>query len=138
MAKALADRFAEASAEWLHKRVRHDWGYGQAETLTPDDLIKERYRGIRPAPGYPAFPDHTEKRTLFDLLQAEPNAAVQLTENYAMIPASSVCGLYFSHSAARYFSVGKVNRDQVEDYGRRKGLRVEEVERWLAPNLAYV
>ncbi|HYR44537.1 MAG TPA: vitamin B12 dependent-methionine synthase activation domain-containing protein, partial [Terriglobia bacterium] len=135
MAKALADRFAEASAEWLHKRVRHDWGYGQDENLTHDDLIKERYRGIRPAPGYPAFPDHTEKRTLFDLLQAEQNAAVQLTENYAMIPASSVCGLYFSHSAARYFSVGKINRDQVEDYGRRKGLRVEEIERWLAPNL---
>jgi len=137
MAKALADRFAEAFAEWLHKRVRHDWGYGQDENLTHDDLIKERYRGVRPAPGYPAFPDHTEKRTLFDLLQAEHNAAVQLTENYAMIPASSVCGLYFSHPAARYFSVGKINRDQVEDYGRRKGLRMEEVERWLASNVAY-
>src|SRR5207244_8784685 len=137
MAKALADRFAEASAEWLHKRVRHDWGYGQNENLTPDDLIKERYRGIRPAPGYPAFPDHTEKRTLFDLLQAEQNAGVHLTENYAMMPASSVCGLYFAHPAAKYFSVGKIGRDQVEEYAGRKVMPIEELERWLGPNLAY-
>jgi 5-methyltetrahydrofolate--homocysteine methyltransferase len=138
MAKALADRLAEAFAEWLHKRVREEWGYGLNEDLTHEDLINERYRGIRPAPGYPALPDHTEKRTLFDLLQAEKNAGVQLTENFAMIPASSVCGLYLSHPAARYFSVGKIGRDQVEDYSVRKGMAVEEVERWLGPNLAYV
>ena len=117
MAKALADRLAEASAEWLHKRVRNEWGCGE--------------KGIRPAPGYPALPDHTEKRILFDLLKAEQNTGVQLTESFAMLPASSVCGLYFSHSAARYFSVGKINRDQIEDYSRRKGLPIEEVERWL-------
>jgi 5-methyltetrahydrofolate--homocysteine methyltransferase len=138
MAKALADRLAEAFAEWLHKKVRENWGYGLNESLTYEDLINERYRGIRPAPGYPALPDHTEKRTLFDLLQAEQNAGVQLTENFAMIPASSVCGLYLSHPAARYFSVGKIDRDQVEDYSVRKGMAVDEVERWLGPNLAYV
>jgi 5-methyltetrahydrofolate--homocysteine methyltransferase len=138
MAKALADRLAEAFAEWLHKRVREDWGYGRSEDLTHDDLIHERYRGIRPAPGYPAFPDHTEKRTLFDLLQAEKNAGIHLTENYAMIPASSVCGLYLSHPAARYFSVGKIGRDQIEDYSTRKGMAVDDIERWLAPNLAYL
>jgi 5-methyltetrahydrofolate--homocysteine methyltransferase len=138
MAKALADRLAEAFAEWLHKRVREDWGYGRNEGLSQDDLINERYRGIRPAPGYPALPDHTEKRTLFDLLQAEKNAGVNLTENFAMIPASSVCGLYLSHPAARYFSVGKIGRDQIEDYSIRKGMAVDEVERWLGPNLAYL
>jgi 5-methyltetrahydrofolate--homocysteine methyltransferase len=137
MAKALADRLAEAFAEWLHKRVREDWGYGRGEKLTPEDLISERYRGIRPAPGYPALPDHTEKRTLFGVLQAERNTGVQLTENYAMMPASSVCGLYFSHPAARYFSVGKIGRDQVEDYSARKAMPVQEIERWLGPNLAY-
>jgi 5-methyltetrahydrofolate--homocysteine methyltransferase len=137
MAKALADRLAEAFAEYLHKKVRDEWGYGRNEDLTHDDLIKERYRGIRPAPGYPAFPDHTEKRTLFDLLHAEENAGIQLTENYAMIPASSVCGLYLSHPAAKYFSVGKIGRDQIEDYSTRKGMAIDEVERWLSPNLAY-
>ncbi len=137
MAKALADRLAEAFAEWLHKQARQDWGYGRGEQSTFDDLIDERYRGIRPAPGYPALPDHTEKRTLFDLLHAERTAGIQLTENYAMIPASSVCGLYFSHPAARYFSVGKIGRDQVEDYSARKGIAVAEAERWLGPNLAY-
>jgi 5-methyltetrahydrofolate--homocysteine methyltransferase len=137
MAKALADRLAEAFAEWLHKRVREDWGYGRGEKLTPEDLISERYRGIRPAPGYPALPDHTEKRTLFGVLQAERSTGVQLTENYAMMPASSVCGLYFSHPAARYFSVGKIGRDQVEDYSARKAMPVQEIERWLGPNLAY-
>ena len=137
IAKALADRLAEAFAEWLHKQVREDWGYGRGEQSTLDDLINERYRGIRPAPGYPALPDHTEKRTLFDLLHAEQNADVQLTENYAMTPASSVCGLYLSHSAARYFSVGKIGRDQVEDYSARKGMIVAEVERWLGPILGY-
>ena len=137
MAKALADRLAEAFAEWLHKQARQDWGYGRGEQSTFDDLIDERYRGIRPAPGYPSLPDHTEKRTLFDLLHAERTAGIQLTENYAMIPASSVCGLYFSHPAARYFSVGKIGRDQVEDYSARKGIAVAEAERWLGPNLAY-
>jgi 5-methyltetrahydrofolate--homocysteine methyltransferase len=138
MAKALADRLAEAFAEWLHKKVREEWGYGPDEDLTHDDLINERYRGIRPAPGYPALPDHTEKRTLFELLQAEKNAGVQLTENYAMIPASSICGLYLSHPAAKYFSVGKIGRDQIEDYSIRKGMPVDDVERWLSPNLAYL
>lgn len=137
MAKALADRLAEAFAEWLHKKVREDWGYGLNEVLTHEDLIKERYRGIRPAPGYPALPDHTEKRTLFDLLQAEENAGVHLTENFAMTPASSVCGLYLSHPAARYFSVGKIGQDQVQDYSVRKGMAVDELERWLGPNLGY-
>jgi 5-methyltetrahydrofolate--homocysteine methyltransferase len=137
MAKALADRLAEAFAELLHKRAREEWGYGRNENLSHEDLLKERYRGIRPAPGYPAQPDHTEKRSLFDLLQAEQNAGVHLTESFAMIPASSVSGLYFSHVEAKYFALGKIERDQVEDYARRKGMEVREVERWLAPNLNY-
>src|SRR5205814_9511318 len=116
---------------------REEWGYGRGEKLTQEDLIKERYRGIRPAPGYPAIPDHTEKRTLFDLLQAETNAGIQLTESYAMVPASSVCGLYFSHPAAEYFSVGKLDRDQLRDYSARTGVPVSEMERWRGPNLAY-
>jgi 5-methyltetrahydrofolate--homocysteine methyltransferase len=136
IAEALADRLAEAFAEVLHKRVRVEWGYGADEKLTPDDLVRERYRGIRPAPGYPACPDHTEKQTLFDLLEVERNAGITLTENLAMFPASSVSGLYFAHPASRYFPVGKIGRDQVEDYARRKGMTVAEVERWLAPNLA--
>jgi 5-methyltetrahydrofolate--homocysteine methyltransferase len=135
MAKALADRFAEAFAEWLHKRAREEWGYGRGESLSNLDLLRERYRGIRPAPGYPAIPDHTEKRTLFDLLNAEENTGIQLTETYAMLPASSVCGLYFSHPAAQYFSVGKIGRDQVADYSKRKGVDVSQMERWLRPNL---
>jgi 5-methyltetrahydrofolate--homocysteine methyltransferase len=137
MAKALADRLAEAFAESLHKRAREEWGYGRDENLKIEDLIKERYRGIRPAPGYPAQPDHTEKRSLFDLLQAEQNAGVHLTESFAMIPASSVSGLYFANAEAKYFALGKIERDQVEDYARRKGMEVKEVERWLAPNLNY-
>ena len=137
MVKALADRLAEAFAEWLHKRVRLEWGYGKAETLTNEDMIRERYRGIRPAPGYPACPDHTEKRILFDLLQAESQSGVTLTESYAMLPAAAVSGLYFAHPEAKYFAVGKINRDQVEDYATRKKLSVSEVERWLAPNLNY-
>ncbi|MBI4471478.1 MAG: methionine synthase [Acidobacteria bacterium] len=137
LAKALADRLAEAFAECLHKKVRDDWGYGRNENLTNEDLIREKYRGIRPAPGYPASPDHTEKRILFDLLNAEKNAGIRLTESFAMIPASSVCGLYFSSPAARYFSVGKIDRDQVAEYSARKGMDVEVVERWLGPNLAY-
>jgi 5-methyltetrahydrofolate--homocysteine methyltransferase len=135
MAKALADRLAEAFAEYLHKRAREEWSYGQGESLSTADLIKERYRGIRPAPGYPAMPDHTEKRTLFRLLDAEKNSGIELTENFAMIPASSVCGLYFSHPDAQYFSVGKIGRDQLEDYSARKGVPVGETERWLRPNL---
>ena len=137
MVKALADRLAEAFAEWLHKRVREEWGYGRGEKLTNEDLIRERYRGIRPAPGYPACPDHTEKRILFDLLQAEQKAGITLTDSYAMWPAASVSGLYFAHPEAKYFAVGKIDRDQVEDYARRKGLSVAEIERWLAPNLNY-
>jgi 5-methyltetrahydrofolate--homocysteine methyltransferase len=137
MAKALADRLAEAFAELLHQRAREDWGYGKAEKLTMEDLIKERYRGIRPAPGYPAQPDHTEKRILFDLLQAEKNAGIALTESFAMWPASSVSGLYFAHPQAKYFALGKIERDQVEEYARRKGMEVREVERWLAPHLNY-
>jgi 5-methyltetrahydrofolate--homocysteine methyltransferase len=137
LAKALADRLAEAFAEYLHKRVREEWGYGRNENLTREDIIRERYRGIRPAPGYPACPDHTEKWTLFKLLEVEKNVGISLTENLAMHPASSVCGLYFAHPQARYFNLGKIERDQVEDYAKRKGMEVKEVERWLAPNLNY-
>ncbi len=137
MVKALADRLAEAFAEFLHKKVREEWGYGKSERLTNDDLIRERYRGIRPAPGYPACPDHTEKRLLFDLLQAEKNAGVTLTESFAMLPAASVSGLYFAHPEAKYFAVGKIGKDQVEDYARRKGMDVRTVERWLSPHLNY-
>jgi 5-methyltetrahydrofolate--homocysteine methyltransferase len=135
MAKALADRLAEAFAECLHKRVREEWGYGLGESLSTEDLIKERYRGIRPAPGYPAMPDHTEKETLFRLLDAERNTGIQLTESFAMLPASSVCGLYFAHPDAEYFSVGRIDHDQLEDYSARKNMSVTEMERWLRPNL---
>jgi 5-methyltetrahydrofolate--homocysteine methyltransferase len=137
MTKALADRLAEALAELLHKRAREEWGYGRGESLAVDELIRERYRGIRPAPGYPACPDHTEKRRLFEVLQAEQQAGIQLTESFAMMPASSVSGLYFAHPEARYFAVGRVGLDQVLDYQRRKGLELRAVERWLAPNLDY-
>ncbi|HEX7450153.1 MAG TPA: methionine synthase, partial [Pirellulales bacterium] len=137
MAKALADRLAEAFAERLHEIARRDWGYGRDETLTNDDLIDEKYRGIRPAPGYPACPDHTEKRILFDLLGAEQVAAIKLTESFAMHPAASVSGLYFAHPESRYFSVDRITRDQVEDYARRKQMTVAEIERWLSPNLGY-
>ena len=137
MADALADRLAEAFAERLHKIVRDDWGYGQNENLSSDDLIRERYRGIRPAPGYPACPDHTEKRGLFDLLRVEENAEIVLTESYAMHPASSVSGFYIQHPQSRYFPVGKLQPDQISDYARRKGQDIATVERWLAPNLNY-
>ncbi len=137
MAKALADRLAEAFAECLHKRVRAEWGYGRSENLSPVDLIEEKYRGIRPAFGYPSCPDHSEKRTLFDLLQAEQHTGITLTESFAMWPAASVSGLYFAHPEVRYFAVDRITRDQVENYAKRKGMPVEEVERWLAPNLAY-
>jgi 5-methyltetrahydrofolate--homocysteine methyltransferase len=137
MTKALADRLAEALAELMHKRTRDAWGYGREEKLSADDLIRERYRGIRPAPGYPASPDHTEKRVLFELLQVEKNTGMLLTESFAMLPAASVSGLYFAHPEAKYFAVGKVGRDQVEDYARRKEMDVRTVERWLSPNLNY-
>ncbi|HVK58243.1 MAG TPA: methionine synthase [Candidatus Kapabacteria bacterium] len=137
MTKAIADRLAEAFAECLHKQAREDFGYGKAEALSNDDLIRERYRGIRPAPGYPACPDHTEKRLLWDLIQPEKNAGIKLTESCAMWPASSVSGLYFAHPESKYFAVGKIGRDQVLDYHLRKGMNVEEVERWLSPYLDY-
>ena len=135
MVKALADRLAEAFAEWLHREVRTVWGYGGDERWSNEELIKERYRGIRPAPGYPACPDHTEKRILFDLLKVERAIGVQLTETCAMLPAASVSGLYFAHPQARYFAVGKIGRDQVTDYAARKQMDVVAVERWLSPNL---
>ncbi len=137
MAKALADRLAEAFAEKLHQQARRDWGFGADETLTNDDLIEEKYRGIRPAPGYPACPDHTEKWTLWDLLDAKDATGIWLTESLAMVPAASVSGWYFGRPEARYFSVDMITRDQVEDYARRKGMPIAEVERWLAPSLAY-
>jgi len=138
LTKALADRLAEAFAELLHRRVRTEfWGYARDEALDHEALIKERYQGIRPAPGYPACPDHTEKRTLFDLLGAERQAGMTLTESFAMLPTASVSGYYFWHPQAQYFGVGKIERDQVEDYARRKALDFATVERWLAPNLNY-
>jgi 5-methyltetrahydrofolate--homocysteine methyltransferase len=136
MVKALADRLAEAFAECLHARARADWGYEEAEGLSNEELISERYRGIRPAFGYPACPDHTEKRSLFTLLDA-PAVGIELTESCAMVPGASVSGLYFGHPAARYFTVGRIDRDQVVDYADRKGMTLEEAERWLAPNLGY-
>ncbi|MAG30164.1 MAG: methionine synthase [Deltaproteobacteria bacterium] len=136
MLKALADRLAEAFAELLHARARRDWGYGAEESLTNDDLIAGRYRGIRPAFGYPACPDHLPKRTLFRLLDA-PGVGIGLTETCAMRPAASISGLYFGHPAARYFTVGRLGRDQIEDYARRSGLTPEKAERWLASNLGY-
>ena len=137
MAEALADRLAEAFAECLHKRVREEWGYGREEKLSHDDLIHEKYRGIRPAPGYPACPDHTEKGTLWRLLDVEAKTGIQLTESFAMWPGSSVSGLYFAHPEARYFALGKIERDQVQDYAQRKHISLEAAERWLAPNLNY-
>jgi 5-methyltetrahydrofolate--homocysteine methyltransferase len=138
MTKAIADRLAEAFAEFLHQEVRKTlWGYSPVEDLDNDELIREKYRGIRPAPGYPAQPDHTEKRTLFDLLAVEEITGISLTEHLAMSPASSVSGLYFAHPDAKYFNLGNIQRDQVEDYAKRKDMSVEEIERWLGPNLAY-
>jgi 5-methyltetrahydrofolate--homocysteine methyltransferase len=136
MLKALADRLAEALAELMHERVRKEfWGYAADEALGNEDLIAEKYRGIRPAPGYPACPDHTEKGPLFELLRAPENAGVSLTESYAMWPAAAVSGFYFSHPQSSYFAVGKMGRDQLEDYARRKGWDMDTAERWLAPNL---
>lgn len=138
MTKALADRFAEAFAEKLHKLVRNDlWGYAKGELLTNEELIKEKYTGIRPAPGYPACPDHTDKIILFNLLDVENNAGIMLTESLAMYPAASVSGFYFSNSHSKYFGLGKVNKDQIIDYAKRKGMEINEVEKWLSPNLNY-
>ncbi|HEX5340681.1 MAG TPA: vitamin B12 dependent-methionine synthase activation domain-containing protein, partial [Gammaproteobacteria bacterium] len=136
--KSLADRLAEAFAELLHARVRREfWGYAKGENLDNDALIQEQYKGIRPAPGYPACPEHTEKGGIWQLLDAERRASIQLTEHYAMWPAAAVSGFYFAHPQSRYFAVGKVNRDQVADYAKRKGMSLETAERWLAPNLGY-
>ena len=138
LAKALADRLAEAFAERLHERVRQEfWGYAPAEKLDNDALIHEKYQGVRPAPGYPACPDHTEKQTIFELLQAESEIGIKLTESIAMWPGASVSGYYFWRPESQYFGVGKLGRDQVEDYALRKDLPLSEVERWLSPNLGY-
>jgi 5-methyltetrahydrofolate--homocysteine methyltransferase len=137
MTKALADRLAEAFAEMLHQQARRDWGYGVDESLSPNDLIDEKYRGIRPAPGYPACPDHTEKWTIWDLLDVEKSTGIWLTESLAMHPAASVSGLYFAHPGARYFAVDLITKDQVENYATRKNQPVAEIERWLSPNLGY-
>jgi 5-methyltetrahydrofolate--homocysteine methyltransferase len=138
MIKALADRLAEALTEWLHRKVRTElWGYAADEALDNEALIAEKYQGIRPAMGYPASPDHTEKDLLWDLLDAEANTGIWLTESKAMVPTAAVSGLYFAHPDARYFAIGKINRDQVEDYAERKGVDLAFMEKWLAPNLAY-
>ena len=138
MLKALADRLAEAFAEVMHKRVRRElWGYAKDENFTNEELIKEEYAGIRPAPGYPAQPDHTEKVTLFHLLEAEKNTGIQLTESMAMFPTAAVSGLYFANTQSHYFSIGKIKEDQVAEYAKRKGITLQEAERWLGPNLAY-
>jgi 5-methyltetrahydrofolate--homocysteine methyltransferase len=136
--KALADRLAEAFAERLHQRLRKEfWGYVPEEAIDNEDLIEERYRGIRPAPGYPACPDHTEKALLWDLLDVERNAGIKLTESFAMWPAAAVSGWYVAHPQARYFGLGRIGRDQVEDYAKRKGMDLQQAERWLAPALSY-
>ncbi len=138
MTKALADRLAEAFAEKLHELVRKDhWGYAKDETLESEDLIKEKYRGIRPAPGYPACPDHTEKGTLWELLNAEKEIGLKLTESFAMYPTAAVSGFYFANPESRYFGLGKIDKDQVTDYAKRKGMDLETAERWLGPNLGY-
>jgi len=136
--ESLADRLAEAFAERLHERVRREvWGYARDERFTPEELVGERYRGIRPAPGYPACPDHTEKQTLMSLLGGEAATGVRLTESMAMWPGASVSGWYFAHPESQYFVVGRLGRDQVEDYAARKGWDLRTAERWLAPNLGY-
>jgi 5-methyltetrahydrofolate--homocysteine methyltransferase len=138
MLKALADRLAEALAERMHERVRRElWAYAPQEHLDGDALIREEYQGIRPAPGYPACPDHTEKATLWKMLDADRSAGIQLTESFAMFPTAAVSGFYFSHRQAHYFGVGKIDKDQVISYAQRKGMSLSEAERWLAPNLGY-
>ena len=136
--KALADRLAEAFAERMHERVRKEfWAYAPDENLSNDELIAENYQGIRPAPGYPACPDHTEKQTLWQLIEPDQNAEVEITESFAMLPASSVSGWYFSHPKSQYFGTGKIQRDQIEDYADRKGMEQRVVERWLSSVLGY-
>ena len=136
--KALADRLAEALAEYMHQRTRREfWGYAGEEELSNADLIAEKYRGIRPAPGYPACPDHTEKGKLWQLLDVEANIGLKLTESYAMYPTAAVSGFYYAHPESRYFAVGRIGRDQVESYARRQGISVADAEKWLAPNLGY-
>ncbi|MFM8716150.1 MAG: vitamin B12 dependent-methionine synthase activation domain-containing protein, partial [Spartobacteria bacterium] len=135
--EALADRFAEAFAEYMHKFAREVWGFGKEEHLSYEDLIREKYRGIRPAHGYPAQPDHTEKWAIWKLLDAERNTGITLTESLAMFPASSVSGLYFGHPESKYFAVGKIERDQIESYAQRKGMSVDEAQKWLQPYLNY-
>ncbi len=137
MVQALGDRIAEALAEMMHKKARDIWGYGKDENLSPEDIIKEKYRGIRPAPGYPACPDHTEKAILWQILDVDKNIGVSLTENYAIYPPSSVAGLYFCHPESKYFHVGLLARDQIQEYAERKGMSVSDVEKWLRPNLGY-
>ena len=137
MAQALGDRLAEALAELMHKRARDFCGYGRTENLAMKDIIREKYRGVRPAPGYPACPDHTEKPTLFQLLAAESATGITLTESCAMHPASSVSGMYCNHPDSKYFAVGKIGRDQIEDYAARKKITVVEAEKWLGPYLDY-
>ena len=136
--KTLADRFAEAFTERIHERVRQEfWGYAKDEAMDKEGLIREKYRGIRPAPGYPSCPDHTEKSNLWDLLDVEKHTGITLTENYAMIPAASVSGWYFSHPDSAYFGLGRITREQVTDYARRKGIEFNTAEKWLAPHLGY-
>jgi len=137
LVKAVGDRLAEALAEYMHKQVRDEWGYGNTENLNADDMVSEKYRGIRPAPGYPAQPDHTEKPILFELLDVEKRVGIKLTESNSMSPASSVSGMYYANPESRYFAVGKIDKDQVEDYAGRKKMSVAEVERWLSPILGY-
>ena len=138
MIKAVADRLAEAFAELMHAKIRKElWGYAPQEAFNNEELIRERYQGIRPAPGYPACPEHTEKGILFDLLEVEKNTGISLTESFAMYPAASVSGFYFMHEEAKYFGLGKIEKDQVESYASRKGWTIEQAEKWLAPNLSY-
>jgi 5-methyltetrahydrofolate--homocysteine methyltransferase len=138
MIKAVADRLAEAMAEKMHELVRKElWGFAKDEQLSNDDIIREKYNSIRPAPGYPACPDHTEKRKLFDLLKVEDMVGITLTENFAMYPTAAVSGFYFAHDESKYFAVGKIQKDQVEEYAKRKGESIEYVEKWLAPYLGY-
>ena len=137
MVKALADRLAEAFAEYLHLEIRtNHWGYATGESLSNEELIREAYKGIRPAPGYPACPDHLEKKTIWELLKVKESIGVQLTESLAMWPAASVSGYYFAHPDARYFGLGKITKEQLKDYAKRKGMSVEMAEKWLSPNLA--
>ena len=135
--QSLGDRLAEAFAEYMHKQARDEWGFGKMEGLSPDEMVNEKYQGIRPAAGYPACPDHTEKLTIFHLLEATKHTGIELTESMAMTPPSSVSGLYFSHPKSRYFPLGRINKDQLADYAERKGWTKEKAEKWLSPNLGY-